>query len=507
MHTIKYTRYPNNEIRVTHYNSVPRREKQPPIEKTEGAFSCPGTASDLDGECVSDDLTPLDISSKVDHPGGDMPHRRTKFGLNAKRTLLRLGGAYDTIDPVPQHYVFLTGTIPGGTHDAFMAMARESRYVVHAIAKWLSRTTKTPHWFYVWELQRRGALHIHYCVYSPDTSAREKILREWHSKWHALIQEVGCRSSTDMWLRKDGTYHKEGHSVLQAYAQEVRKSVAAYLAGYCGGAKDKHSSDSTSPYYPGRWWGCSRESTRLLKSLTDTREAVYSDYRGARKQIQLDYEAICHDTPLSRHYPHKVGIGSTIVSFHPEDKGSEIWQQLTMSIHNPSQYPNASSWILALHTYIQTWVVYCKALKKHKGHALERLLQDCEDITSQGSLQRYTLHQSTLRTVRRTVSECSLNTIAQSNRALTMSALVPPIWMLSQVERHLKWNGHGWLSLQRDFDVRLTDCWSVCDIGTNDPERSDAVPEGVNGSLSAPPPPSIEQLCLFLDSSVSQPRP
>lgn len=492
MHTIKYTRYPNNELRVTHYYKAERPLVNPCTDEEDFSVSFSELSPSRDEEEDSDVSTPLDISSKVSEQGEEMPHRRTKFGLNAKRTLLRLGGAYDTVDATPNHYVFLTGTIPGGTHDAFMAMAKQSSWAVKSISDWLRKTCPSKYWFYVWELQRRGALHIHYCIYAPDSGIREKILRDWHSKWHSIIQGVGQRSTTDMWIRKDGTYHKEGHSVLQAYAQEVHKSVAAYLSGYCGGSKDKHSSDAHSPYYPGRWWGCSRESTKLLRGLTEESIVEYSGYRAARREIQLAYEAISSDTPLAHHYPHKVGIGSTIVSYHPEDKGTAIWQQLIMTKHEPPIFPNCSSWIVSLEKYIQTWTLYYNALQKPREKHSSNSLLDLEDILSQGSLSRYTLSQRDLRIILNTTSVLSLNTIAQSATERTMSALVPPIWMYYRVRTHLRWNKHGWLSLENDLPVRLTDCPSWCDSSTTDPLREGdsiiggALPQAQNPSDSSP---------------------
>lgn len=501
MHKIKYSLYPNNEVRIVHYYSRDNVPVKPTSEEGAGDFPCPGTSSNPEGGSERSVPPSLDISSKVDQRDSKMPHRRTKFGLSAKRTILRLGGAYDTIDNTPENYIFLTGTIPGGTHDAFMAVAVQSSYITHSIAKWLKRTCPSPYWFYVWELQKRGALHIHYCIHAPDTRISDKILSGWRAKWESILEEVGAKTGTDMWLRKDGTHHKEGHDVLQAYAQKVRKSVAAYLSGYCGGAKDKHSTDFNSPYYPGRWWGCSRESTKLLRGLTKEVVAEYSDFSRASREMKLAHEAILSATPHAYHYPHKVGIGSTSVSYHPEDKGTSIWQQLTMTIHNPVQFPNASSWILALEAYTRTWLLYWNASKKRKEKDCQRLAQDCEGILSQGSLSRYTLDQRTIRTILRMNAALSLSTIAQSATERTMSVLVPPIWTYWQVQPLLRWNPHQWLSLEKDLPVRLTDCPYLSYSRTTNPKGLDEVPtEGGQSNSDSPSLPPSEQLWLFLDS-------
>lgn len=466
MYITKYQLYPNNEIRAIMYRAVPRtRFLARPVLLWVEFYILTAIAPSETAQAFPTDR-PLDISSKVDQRSEEMPHRRTTFGLPAKRTLLRLGGAYDTVDNDPSHYIFLTGTIPGGTHDAFMAVAKQSAYITHSIAKWLKRTCPSQYWFYVWELQKRGALHIHYCIYAPDSRISDKILREWRDKWEGILETVGTKTGADMWLRKDGTYHTKGHDVLQAYAQKVRKSVAAYLAGYCGGSKDKHSSDSTSPYYPGRWWGCSRESTKLLKGLTQEVSIEHTNYRDAHRNLRTHYERVLHDSPKAHYYPHRVGVGASVVSYHPQDKGTEEWQRLAKMIHKPQSFPNASSWIASLVPYIQTWLSYYNGLKKPKGKHSPRLVQDLEDILSQDSLSRYTLHQRDLRIILRTTSELSLNTIAQSAGVQTMNVLVPPIWMYHQIQPLLKWNQHGWLSLPSDVPVGLTDCWVYDTLGT-----------------------------------------
>jgi len=236
VHKIKYTRYPNNEIRAVHYYRASPSIVNDSAENEEANSACPDLSPPSDGERIAALSPTLDISSDLSQQTALPLRKKTVFGLNAKRTLLRLGGAYDTLDSNPSNFLFLTGTIPGGTHEAFSAMGEESNYVVTAISNWLSRTAPSDHWFYVWELQKRGALHIHYCIYPRDSNSCQKILSLWMAKWVSILDEVDRKRGCDMWLRKDGTHHRKGRDVLQAYAQRVQKSVAAYLSGYCGGA-------------------------------------------------------------------------------------------------------------------------------------------------------------------------------------------------------------------------------------------------------------------------------
>lgn len=495
MHVVKTVLYPNNEIRCIHYNSAPKKKEQAPAEVQD--FVIGGSDASSEPEAGNSVMPPsLDISSDLSQSSTGKKRMRTKFGATAKNTILRLGGAYDTIDRDPSNYIFLTGTIPGGTHEAFQAVAEESTFIVQRISDWLSRTAPSDHWFYVWELQRRGALHIHYCLHPNNPATAEKVLSTWRDKWEDILNKVSARRQVDIWMRADGTHHRAGHSVLQAYAQRVHKSVAAYMAGYCSNAKDKHAADDTSPYYPSRWWGCSRKSTSLLKGLTQTSIVEHTNYRAARLQIDKHHERVLHDTPKVHRYPHKVGVGSTVISYHPEDKGQNIWAQLTMTTHTPVAFPNASSWILAIHCLLTTYPRYIRALKKPNRSDLQPLLRELEDSTSLASLTRYSLHQRHLRTMHQCQSVLSLNTLAQHNKDVTMSIFVPPIWLHARIAYELKWNPHGWLNLENDISVRLTDCWSLNYLGTNEPKGSDDASTG-GSSETQEEHPFFEQLQLW----------
>lgn len=499
MHKIKYMRYPNSEIRVTHYYSAPRREVNPVIENDEGNFSCPETASAPEVKCVADSPPSLDISSKVLQSAEKMPHRRTKFGLPAKRTLLRLGGAYDTVDSTPENYIFLTGTIPGGTHDAFMAVAKQSSYITQAIALWLKRTCPSKYWFYVWELQRRGALHIHYCIHAPDSAISDKILHEWRTKWESILETVGDKTGTDMWLRKDGTYHKKGHSVLQAYAQKVRKSVAAYLSGYCGGSKDKHSADARSPYYPGRWWGCSRESTKLLRGLTEQVVVEHTNYRSARYEMLLHYERVLHDSPKAHHYPHKVGIGSTVVSYHPEDKGTSIWLTLNPMLYKTPSHLNTVSTIQLYRTLTRDTTLFLEASPLHVLNFYRPLLTTLRGLVFPKPVYGYSIARKDIQVIKEI--PCDLSSPLCTVRGWEKLRLH---WItlqdsVKEVTPKLQYDRHGYVCNSEDILKLLDSHWALKYLSTTEPKGADAVRGGANGSISPQPPLPGNQLCLFSD--------
>lgn len=499
MHRIKYKNYPNNEIRVTHYYKAPPKPVNRDGSQEDEMLSHAPVSPAPGGERHADLSPPLDISPEVDAPPAKLIRKRTVFGANAKNTLLRAGGALDTVSQKPYHYVMLTGTLPGGTPDAMQVIADESSWIVHAIGKWLKKYYKSKHWFYVWELQKRGALHIHWCVYLPNTYQRCKLLWTWWDKWHSILQHLQEKTGVDLWRRKDGSYHHKGHSVLQADAQQVYRSVAAYLAGYCSNAKDKHRHDKNCPYFPSRWWGYSRPLKKLLDDLTDTIEVEHTSYRAARYEMVTHYEKVSHDSPKSHHYPHKIGIGSTIVSYHPEDKGNSIWHPLKSMLYNLRHHPNTSFLIATYRRLAVETTSFLEACPKQVQTSYAPLLTTLRGLTFPSAARGYGIAQRDMTVIRMIPSDLnsSLNTVPDWER------LRLNWWHLQDsvkgLEKLLTWDRFGNLSNYEDCLKLLDEHPSRRYVSTTDPDGAGDTRGAANGSLSPQTPLPPEQICLFSD--------
>lgn len=501
MHKIKYTLYPNNEIRATHYYSAPRKSVNEDERIEGGDFSCSDSSPSPEAGYSEASVPTLDISAEVSERGESNPRKRTKFGLNAKNTLLRAGGALDTMCQKPHYYVMLTGTLPGGTPEAMQAIADSSHWIVKQIADWLRKTHPSEYWFYVWELQTRGALHIHWCVYLPDTYQRCKLLWNWWDKWHSILQAIQEKTGVDLWRRKDGSYHRRGHSVLQADAQTVYRSVAAYLAGYCASDKNKHAHDASCPYFPSRWWGYSRPLKKLLDSLTETVEVEHTNYRDARYEMQVHYERVLHDSPKAYHYPHKVGIGSTTVSYHPEDKGLTIWQPLNPMLYLPQTHPNTVFLIQTYHRLTQETIYLLEACPKQLDSYSKPLLTMLRGLIFPSTARGYSLRQTDITVIY--MIPCELSSplcIVSAWERLRLSW-----WHLQDSVKEraqtAKWDRHRYLCVEGDTFGLLDKHPSRRYCSTTEPKGEGDMGGVVNGSLSPQAPPSPEQLCLSLDSS------
>lgn len=330
---LKLSVYPNNELRATFYHE--RRSKDDRTDSKDGV----GDSDDVDRDC---DSIPLDITSKLspstERPGfGGVP-RSTHFGNAARRTLSRAAGVLERDGVPPSECLFLTGTIPGSTLDAFDAVACWSSWILKSVKTWLSNSGVIDNLsMYVWEFQSRGALHLHYFVHIPDEKARTNILWKWSIKWAALINEVGRRSGCDIWERRDGTTWKHFHGVIQAPAQFVKKSVGAYLSKYLSknAPTNGQRKDGNDMFLgPVRWWGVSRPLLKRLKELTETFEVEGLSEGGVRRLTEKVKEEFSRSEGRVHSYWDKGFNALTILTFSPENC-ENIYQELWRDLYGP----------------------------------------------------------------------------------------------------------------------------------------------------------------------------
>lgn len=307
--------FPNNEIRQT-------------LTKVRVCGSDSGASRPDSGEvpAARPSLTLLPNSERSPAP----PQRRlTKFGNNARRSLLRAGGALDKVASAPDRVLFLTGTLPGSTPEAYQAIADYAHIMVDRLKSWLSKRCGARHEFYVWELQKRGALHLHYAVYVEDWEIGERILKGFKGEWCNLLRLVGQLAECDMFQRGFGDRRVHTESSVQAYAQRTRKSVAAYLAKYCSKEAGKRSVRGCK-YYPRRWWGQSRPLKALTDSLTKTFWLTFSKLSEARSKLNTLHDSLESLSAYQYQYRHYCGVGESSLSYLLPS----LWKPVTDMLSN-----------------------------------------------------------------------------------------------------------------------------------------------------------------------------
>lgn len=365
--------FPNNEIRINY-----TRLKSPSDYFSENSDGCNpngcgddsrdilgvGSGPSLSSDTINIPPLSLGLNSKTQRSSagyGTLPAKPTTFGLNAKRQLTRSGAALETVAP-PEECLFLTGTLPGSTEDAFRTIAAYSSYIVNSLKAWIATRVKSKLDFYCWEYQKRGALHLHYCVHCPDRSDRDFILSEFRTWWISALSRVGNSANCDL-FRKSATFSwLSDLSKVRAVAEVCRKSPARYLSKYLS----KSASPKRGParaFTPTRWWGTSRPLKALLESLTKKTVIAIGGYHQVFK-IREKVVHECQSTEgVTYGYRHKFGMGHTWICF-PSDtqENLSLWTSIqaisTMKQVN-SQPDMAPSQILRPHRdRVLNWARY-----------------------------------------------------------------------------------------------------------------------------------------------------
>jgi hypothetical protein len=335
-YTVRVKWFPNNEIRAVQYRSPGCRHDRCESSGAGGDRISPGVGSDGcgDGPAPTLDISSeLSVSLSLQRPGFGGRPRVTRFGLNAKRTLQRAAGALPGAGIVPSECVMLTGTIPGSTSESFDAFADWSSWAVKKLKTWLhGRGVTNPYGLYVWELQKRGALHIHYCAVIPDESVRLDVLSSWKEFWSSVVDAVSARAGVDCWARKRGGTWAGNKAVLQADAQVVQKSVAAYLAKYLSKDAGKccRRPDGSLVSGPVRWWGVSRPLLAALESQTEEFEIPAVPQRRIHRVWDRIVDTLRGFVNGCSEYCDKLGFARVCVGYG-SDAGvlyNELWRDL-----------------------------------------------------------------------------------------------------------------------------------------------------------------------------------
>lgn len=242
---------------------------------------------------------------KYERPWGKVQTPKS-FTRNAKQKILEAGAVVDKYIGKQGSYE-LTLTIPGSGTVVYDVVARWSGYIVNRMLQVIRRLTAKGldiHWFFVWEHQKRGALHQHWCIAIKDEPMlTDYVCRLLKAKWFELLQELSDKSGVDLFRRKGfvGSW-RERPDVWQFSINPVRKSVAAYFSKYmsknletseynkarkaardkrCGAPEAGVKGAMVLSLCPSRYWGCSSSIRKMTKANSVTSKFEVSGRREA----------------------------------------------------------------------------------------------------------------------------------------------------------------------------------------------------------------------------------
>jgi hypothetical protein len=219
---------------------------------------------------------PIDQEDKKPEKNGyGLKPKLRNFSHKAGQKLRECGAAIDILcEGSVEKCRVITLTLPSSETAAYTAMSEWSGYITNRLLQIIRREKDDRyHWFYVWEHQRRGALHLHLCLYHEESEQSDKLGQRIVSKWRDILCDVSRLSNVDLLYAKGFGRRVESHE-MQSLNQQMHKGCGAYFSKYAGKTSSARSEKNVDgidtinarKYPPSSFWGRSQNLARLCEA-------------------------------------------------------------------------------------------------------------------------------------------------------------------------------------------------------------------------------------------------
>lgn len=167
---------------------------------------------------------------------------------------------------------FFTATLPGDIPYQYRVVAAYSARIIERLKQIIHDKFRGLHLVYVWELQKRGALHLHVACAGADVSTVSALGDYWSRLWFRVLLEIEAESGADLFATMSGHDVPRKSICVMTDAQWCRESIGRYLSKYL--SKGSPAASNEDFYAPSRWWGIDnwlREQIDLMTFHCSTR--------------------------------------------------------------------------------------------------------------------------------------------------------------------------------------------------------------------------------------------
>lgn len=186
-------------------------------------------------------------------------------------------------------------TLPANHEAAFVAIAKNTYFATNRIFAYLKKQYHGEvSWFYVWEYQRRGALHLHMAVHHRSAMLLPTICSDIKRAWIRILQDIGEMEDTCMFTDKSMKKCVMPEH-WQMHSDQIRKGVGAYFSKYAGKEESKQSW-YCQKYPISRFWGSSKQIKKVISE--NSSEAVW-DFQGDLESAQKFHDELLEKLILS----------------------------------------------------------------------------------------------------------------------------------------------------------------------------------------------------------------
>ena len=273
------------------------------------------------------EAAPLVYSSKL----GESPKGKAGYGVlpgttsftrSGKRFVKSCAGALEK--RYGKKTLFGTITLAGSTPQACAMLAAWSAKSVELLRKWLHYHVPGCCFVYVWEWQKRGALHLHLALGADSVEHLRRARAKFKAYIHTLHDTLSRLSGTDMFERDEGGSWKGFPEILRSRLEDIRKSVKRYLSKYLS-----KGSTADGAFYPSRWWGCNQDMRALVSLYREQKLNQSTEFdelvRTYEHQVRCWLECKIVSYSWSECYhPHN----RTTVVYPAEEDEDNVWESL-----------------------------------------------------------------------------------------------------------------------------------------------------------------------------------
>jgi hypothetical protein len=257
-------------------------------------------------------------ATKKNKGGWGFQPNPTKFTRNARHRLLEAGAVIDKEFGLNCYEV--TVTLPGSGHRAYRTLANWSGWLINRLLREVSRNTQTSHWFYVWELQKRGALHLHFAIAARDISDAKRVAEKLEFDWFELLLELEEKTDVELFRRDPRTTWRNRPEKWQSHVAPITKSCAAYFSKYAGKSAFSQSANDKR-YCPSRWWGSSSAVKKSIES--ERRKWKFEASASCAREIKSILQDFLLEKQPIKTYSYDFNLGQTKNGTNLG--GGEVW--------------------------------------------------------------------------------------------------------------------------------------------------------------------------------------
>ena len=202
--------------------------------------------------------------------------RVKSFSAKSGQKVREAGAAIDILcDGDPSFCRVVTLTLPASGQEAYSALSNYSGFATNRLLQVLrDGTSKNErlYYFYCWEHQKRGALHLHLCLCTEDRGKSEKLGEALVSKWENILHDISRKSGVAL-LFSRGFGRQVTSGEIQSLNQQMFFGCGAYFSKYAsktsyqnrGGEGESIDSRNARLYPPSTFWGSSRDLKAVIR--------------------------------------------------------------------------------------------------------------------------------------------------------------------------------------------------------------------------------------------------